>query len=234
MTIFGDLDTRAWLMSGMSIMLCAGILALDFYNLRLKHPVRSRAASISLGTLAFFCAGGIYETISNASDAPHKVETGPLSTIHQIYLGHNRYLYLARVLDNSDSSRLLNFSTEAVEVLKEHRRDHAYRVGYLDDPQEFYERGRQGFYFKVVDLGDVQTSDFYYHFDTTHHSVRAAVYLGDTILLLLTALIVSRMADASPDTENDFENYREPGDNRGPKDASITSLNLDAPETDDR
>lgn len=234
MTTFGDLDIQAWVMSVLALALCSGILGLDLYYLRLKLPVRSRAAWILLGTLAFFCAGGIYETISNASDAQRKIETGPISKVHEIYLGHNRSLYLARVLDNSGASRLLNFSSDAFAVLKEHTRDHAYRVEYLGDPQEFYENGRQGFYFKVVDIGDPETNDSYYHFDTMHHPERAAVYFGDTVILLLTAFIVSRLADASPDTEDDFENYREPGDDRGPKDTSITELNLNAPEAEDR
>jgi hypothetical protein len=232
--ILGDLDTRAWVMSGLALALCSGMLGMDFYYLRLKLPVRSRSAWILLGTFAFFCAGAIYETISNASDAQRKIETGPTSKVHEIYLGHNRSLYLAQVLDHSGTSRLLNFSSDAFAVLKERATDRAYLIGYLDDPNEFYENGRQGFYFTVVDIGDPETNASYYHFDTTHHPVRAAVYLGDTVILLLTALIVSRMADASPDTEDDFENYREQGDDRDRKDTSITELNLNAPEVKDQ
>ncbi len=234
MMILGDLDAWAWLLTGLSLALCAGVLILDAYYLRLKLPVRSRATWILLGTCAFFCGGGVYQTISDASDAPHKVVTGSIPTIHEIYLGHNRSLYLARVLNDSEPSRLVNFSSEALAVIKEHRTDQSYRIGYLDDPQEFYERGRQGFYFKVVDIDNPISNDSYYHFDTHHHPVRAVIYLFDVLILLMTGVAVSRLADASPDTDDDFENYRDSGSDEYGKATPITSLNLGSSETEDR
>jgi hypothetical protein len=230
---FTDLDTSTWLLSGLSLVVCVGIVSLDVYYRHLRLPVRSRAALILIGTLVFFCAGGVYETISNASDASHREETGPVSTIHEIYLGHNRSLYLARVL-NANPTHLLNFSSEALKVLREHRTDQPYRLGYLDDPQEFYENGRQGFYFKVVDIRDPESSESYYHFDTMQHPSRAVIYLGDILLLLLTAFVVSRLADASPDTEDDFENYRDSKGGRDTEVGSLTSLNLGASDTAER
>jgi hypothetical protein len=76
--IFGDLDSWAWLVSGAALTACISILGLDFYYYRLKLPIRSRAVWMLLGVLVLFCAAEAVETLSNASDAPHKVIVGEI------------------------------------------------------------------------------------------------------------------------------------------------------------
>ena len=88
-----ELGIWAFLLSSAIVIVCAWKLGVDWYHSRQGLPIRSRATLILLGALAFFAVAGIYQTISDASDAPHTIVDGSFSHIHEIYLGHDRYLY---------------------------------------------------------------------------------------------------------------------------------------------
>ena len=225
--LFEDLDTSTWMMSIASLAISLFIIGTDIYNWRQKIPIGSRRARIALLGLAFFCAAGVYETISNASDAPRIPVSGMITTIREVYLGHSRYWYLAHVIGADGLSKELNFDSNALRVIKEHSRSTSYNVTYLDDPDEYYDHGKQHFWFKVVDITNAETGESYYHFDTRHHPVRVAFYLGDTVLLIVVSILVGRLSDASPDTEDDYENYRSADDNKSAG-TELTSLDLNS------
>ena len=227
MVFLQDLDTHAWVMSIFALTVCLFIICTDIYELRLKLPMRSRRARFVLLGLAFFCGGGVYETITNASDAPHISVSGMITPIRTVSLGHNRYWYLAHVDGSNGISKELNFDSDGLRIIKEHSRSAAYNVAYLDVPNDYYTNGKQFFWFKVVGISNAETGESYYYFDTRHHPVRAAFYLGDTLLLVLTSILVGRFADATPDTEDDYENYRDdPAGDRSVR-SELTSLGLD-------
>jgi hypothetical protein len=209
--------------SGVAITVCTPLLGLDFYYYRQKLPIRSRAAWMLPGALALYCAAQTFDTLSNASNAPYKVIVGEIPKRREVRRGRGSFLYLAYARDASGLPRLLGFSSDADIVIQEHQ---TYRVGYLDDPQVFYDQGTAGSYFQVVDVIDPETNESYYHFDTRDHPVQVAVYSIDILFLLFAGAAVSRMAANRPDLEDDFENYhddRRAGGSHGPE---ITSLNI--------
>ncbi len=81
-------------------------------------------------------------------------------------------------------------------------------------------------------MADAGSGESFYHFDTRSHPYRIALLFACAILLFLTELLNDRLSDARPDTEDNYENYRDSRNSQATV-SDLTSLHLiDSKEKD--
>jgi hypothetical protein len=136
---------------------------------------------------------------------------------------------LAHLPNSANPGNLYFFDSAGSKVIRDHSVRGGFSVSFLKDGDEMEPRV---YAFKVVDIENIASGSSLYHFDTLHHPARVTLLIVVAALLFLTGLLSLRLADASPDTEDDYENYHTPRDiaQRG---AEVTSLNLSSATGED-
>lgn len=224
MIFFSDLDRLTWALSIVALAVSATVIAVDIRDWRAKFPIRSRGKRVLLWGFAAVCSIVGLDTIDSASDAPHLYCSGSPSVV-RVRTGRSGDTWLVRVRNaGSTEAPLLSLhDARAIVAFREHRRDATISFGYLNEPY-FNQSGAAEF--KVVDMADGDTGEPFYHFDTRSHPYRVAALFASAILLFLTELLNNRLSDLLPDTEDDYENYRDSRNSKATV-SDLTSLNLD-------
>lgn len=226
MTFLSDLDGLTWALSIAALTVSTLVIGVDIRDWRAKFPILSRGKRVLLWSFAAGCAVVGADTIGNASDVQHLYVSGLPRLVRVRESGRSGDTWLVRAVNagTTESVLLAVHDSEAIVAYREHRKDLPITFGYLNEP--YYSRSGTA-EFRVVDMADSKTGESFYHFDTRSHPYRVTVLFASALLLFLTELLNNRLSDALPDTEDDYENYRDARNSRAAP-SDLTSLHLDA------
>ena len=231
MTFLSDLDSLTWALSVAALATSIAVIGLDLRDWRAKYPILSRGKRVLLWSFAAVCAIAGIDTVGDASDAQHLYCSGLPFVVRVRSSGRSGDTWLVRVKNAgiAESPLLALHDPRCIVAFREHRKDLSITFGYLNAPHQNSSGVPE---FKVVDMIDASENQTFYHFDTRSHPYRVAVLFGSALLLFLTELFNQRWSDALPDTEDDYENYRDRPDSQANA-SDLTSLHLtDSSEKD--
>lgn len=188
MKLIDDLDAMALGTTLAAFTLCALIALKEIREWKKPGQTRSgfRLVVLLAGTL--WCGILGFSTLDDASDAQHASVTGKLQVVGFSYAGRGSHVarYLACVEDCTSTSVPLIMEPAAQSIVREHGSSPALKVGYLIETGKI--RAETNGY-KVVDISDASTGASLYHLDTSHHPLRAGIFLADAALFLLAGLL---------------------------------------------
>lgn len=225
MSLFYDLDGPTWVMTITALCVSIAVATIDLRDWHAKLPIRSRFKRAVLWGFAMLCGISGIDTITNASDAQHLSITGVARVVRVLHGGRSGDTWLIRIAGPDQvNSPICSLHARSLSAFREHPIGRAAIFSYLNEPKE---EAADLFAFEVVDMADAETGLSFYHFDTQHHPYRASILLGDAAVLFLTGVLSGLLSDASPDTEDDYENYRDKPNSQDMI-SELTSLDLNA------
>ena len=195
--MFQDVGTAVWVTSLLALAICAWIAVVDVRRWQQRLPVRAGLKRLFLWAGAAIFVFWMAQNWSNASGVPHATTTGPVISVQKALYHGDREGMIACVQDCK--SVLLNFDPEATAAVREYPPGTPFKIGFLDERKEVYPNV---FGFEVVDVWDAAGNAEFYHFDTRYHPTRLILLGMDALILILTGVMCTRLAEAELDPED--------------------------------
>jgi len=188
-----------WIATGATFLVCTIIVATVVLDRGAPSNGAKLGALVGCGFLLVIWA---FDLIGRASDAPHRLTSGPVQIAQRLpnirHSGHRLLLCFTPC----ETSPRLYMHDEASDAFERGARVPNLTLGYLLKSEEA-ERGV--WVYEVVDIVNAETGYSYYHRDTDRHPFRIAFLFGDALLVLLTGVLCARLAASSPVAEENTE-----------------------------
>jgi hypothetical protein len=198
--VLQDLDTFTWVVTFVAAIGC-GFILLDILSDRRAHRRISAGVRLRLlWIIAALSAFGAFDTINRDTTSEHRVISGSAQIMRRLSDGRHGGHRLLICVAPCASSPHLYVGPGVSNVIERNSSTQSLTIGYLFKSETV----DPGIYaYEVVDVWNTGTGRSYYHFDTQPHPLRAGFLVGDTLLLLLTALFLSKSDQDSPPNESE-------------------------------
>lgn len=205
MSFFNDLDSGTWVIFAIATGVSALVTGKDFYDWRNRFPIRTRRKRIFLGGFAVILLAIAIDGYNDSSTARRMYINGEFKQVQSLSSRGGPDSMVACLFPCKSDGPLFYLRPQAAGAVRALPAATRYRIEYLDERED---TGKLLAY-RVIGFADEATGQRYYQMDARPHPARITLLLIGATFLVLTCVISGRLADTCPDTEDDYENYRE-------------------------